>query len=624
MKNNVKIPVLLSVCALALILLGTYALVLAAHGQFTQPNTLPTATDIDTAVPQTSAVALTRIQVTETADAAAVWPVMPRPTRTPTPSPSGPPYPTLNPTEIPGLLQRALVVEPPTPFNGHAIQRITGWTNGFHGVDWLDANHLSVHPIVGLMSIPSERMAPKTDAAVLNLRSKKFWIPFPGHTGPHDGGTALLLPLWSAQLGVMIAFPSENSTGIYSPDGVLISSYTGTLQDISPSVTKLLMADGTWIDLASGKMVKFTWKPPADKVYENTDVVSPKWSADETRVYTCCCHYGDARTGASLDMPSNHIKLDGKELDNFDFFNMYGTWMLGGKYMLSQWNGVFDDKIGFVPLFDPAAKTYINLNARLGIPYSLTTVGATYCNRADASPDGRYVWMRCADSSYLVDLATFASHAYPNFVLTDIEWSPDGKFALVTGTDQYFSQVPRKIVSVASGELKPAPDCSYDWAEDGHLLYCYDQQLTFVDAKTLTVQAQADLPADIWSVGWSLDGKRLMLWTKDKSLWQIDYPGLGNLKKTDYPAGYQLINWSPDGNHLALKAQDNSLWLIDYPTFDHLEQLTPAMPGSIHDPGYLPDRTVARVRNVTWSPDGASLAFVGDMDVYIVDVKSRP
>jgi Tol biopolymer transport system component len=70
------------------------------------------------------------------------------------------------------------------------------------------------------------------------------------------------------------------------------------------------------------------------------------------------------------------------------------------------------------------------------------------------------------------------------------------------------------------------------------------------------------------------------------------------------PMAFRSLHWSPTGEFIALTAEAGSLWRVDYPNLSNLEQLTPALPDT-HD--------------VTWSPDGTSVAFISGADIYIVD-----
>src|SRR5512139_1373367 len=70
-----------------------------------------------------------------------------------TPRPTATPLPDFEPTQIPGLLRSALTIETLSSFNGHSMQRISGWKHGFYNVEWLDANHLMLYPFAGLTDV---------------------------------------------------------------------------------------------------------------------------------------------------------------------------------------------------------------------------------------------------------------------------------------------------------------------------------------------------------------------------------------------------------------------------------------------------------------------------------------
>lgn len=65
------------------------------------------------------------------------------------------------------------------------------------------------------------------------------------------------------------------------------------------------------------------------------------------------------------------------------------------------------------------------------------------------------------------------------------------------------------------------------------------------------------------------------------------------------------LAWSPSGDSLVLTAEDGSLWQVGIPALENLEQLTKTMPD---------------VRDVYWSPDGNSIAFMSGSDIYVVDM----
>jgi len=493
--------------------------------------------------------------------------------------------------EIPGLLQSALKVETLSSFNGHGLQRISGWSYGFQSqsVQWLDANHLLLYPFAGVTNMADHQVA-ATYPVVVKLKPKSFWVP---HIDPEsDYGRSL--PLGSSQLGVLIVPEANASVSIYSLDGELKKSYPGKLFGVSPSATKILVNGNRWIDLSSGKVIDFAWDQtyPATSFFDySRPYFKPIWSTDETRVYACCYLYGDARTGASYGMPYNEITIDGKKVDNYFLLeHFYGNWVLNGTYMLPNWGGALDGSPNFISLFDPALKTYRNLSAVLGLPYSIENGSPPYCGRPSVKDSGRYVWVDCRDGAHLIDLVTFSSQKYLSLEndhqwsydssILDDNWSADGQYALLNWDDV------ERILSTNSKELNILPDgFNRLWhPTESKLAYLSNkgQTLSILDAQTVSVQKEIILPT-----------------------------------------GFQEIVWSPDGKHIALLASDSSLWSLDYPGLDNLKQLTSAMPEWTH-PRYASNIDESLIKNVVWSPDSTALAFIGSTDIYIVDTGSNP
>jgi hypothetical protein len=543
-----------------------------------------------TAVPATAIVASSTIDTAPATMTPSLPPFAFNPTpiiETPLPqTPSPNQLPDFEPTQIPGLLKSALTIETLSGFNGHNLQRVNGWKYGFYSLEWLDTNHLMLYPYAGVTGMADTTIA-GTYPAVVNLNSKKFWIPYLTHAIVNERASFS----WSAQLGVLIVPGSNNEVNVYGPDGDLKNSYLGSLLGVSPSATKILIDDGTWIDLSNGKTVDFAWHqtyPATDfAAYAYSHHFRPIWSPDEMRVYTCCYMYGDARTGASLVMPYDGITIDGKKANGL-FEVLGGIWVLNDKYMMPIWQGYWDSQLSTVFLFDPSAKTYRNLSKIAGLPDYLGDGPEPYCNRPSAQNGGRYVWVDCKDGGHLIDLVTFHSQTYPLFSMDAgwpnsfvIEWSADGQFAWMSGNGIV------KILSVNSDELKPLPKDCYDlsWRSKDNVFACLSidgQSLLLIDAETASVQEELALPIE-----------------------------------------FQEVIWSPDGRHIALLARDSSLWQVDYPILENLEQLTAAGPEWTHL-RYSTTIDESLIKNVLWSPDGMSLAFIGGVDVYVVDTAINP
>ena len=410
---------------------------------------------------------------------------------------------------------------------------------------------------------------------ILNLETNQVWFPpsrKPFLRSPGILGSPLL-PRWSPHLGGLLASETAVLVGIYDVDGNLIRNYEGNLLGVSPSATKIMM-DDTWVDLISGQKVKFDWDRPLPALQGPTI-----WSQDETQVYICCYLYGNARTGAIVKMlGDNGFTVDGKTEDFF-FYHSYGNWVFNDKYMMVQWQGLFDGTPGLTLLFDPEAKTYRNLNAAAGIPYDLNQEPMQHpCDQAYVQANGRYVWINCLDGSHLVDLATFKSETYPDYLFPNIDWSPDGSFALITPDDNDVT----KILSGASKKMEPLPNGwnNFGWHLTKNVLISLSQGhiLSLLDVQTMSIQKEITLPVEFQSFSYNMDGTQIILIAKDNSLWQVNYPNLNNLQQLTVP----------------IRATD-----------------------------IQPGGSVPFIQNMTWSSDGAFLAFQFGSDIYLVDTKAK-
>jgi WD40 repeat protein len=485
-------------------------------------------------------------------------------------------YPYFEPTEIPGLLLSHLTIETVPDSNGIVVQRISGWRYGFNNLEWMDKDHLLLYPVAGIFN-QGGGQHPGIYPAVINLDTSTFWIPLPNKRG---GNYYPALPRWSEKLGVLIAATSDTSVAIHSPDGAIKKVYKGTFLGISPSATKVLI-DESWIDLSSGKAVKFAWQQDEIAANSGLDSFLPIWSPDETRVYTCCYLYGDASTGESQVMPYYQITLDG-EKTQFMLEELYGTWVLNDKYLLPIWGGIWDGRYGAVYLFDPNGKTYRNLSALAGIRFEWQGEADPYCTQPSAQNGGRYIWVDCMDGGHLIDVATFRSRTYPPpsdgpygggyYQTRDMKWSPDGNFV-------WFSDSrTENILSGATGDLKPLPSNCYafEWHPNDNVLLCMsndNQKLFLLDAQTVSIKKEFALPAE-----------------------------------------FAEFTWSPGGKHIELIASDKSLWRLDYPRLEHLEQLTPPLSQLLGQ----------NYSNLVWSADNSAIAFIREHDIYVVQLGGKP
>jgi hypothetical protein len=501
----------------------------------------------------------------------------PKVTSTPTivPTPSRVPTHTarliIETSQVPQLLETSLSIETSDALNGHTIRKITGWVYGFQdypgggfkngpSYQWLDTNHLLIHPITGDITAPIPYS--ETFPAVISLDSGKVWLPISDEEWNYE----YYLPHWSPKLQILITTQEENIF-TYSSDGNLIATYKGKLDGVSPSGTKILIKGGIWIDLISGKKVNFGW----DK-YSLRERWHPIWSPNENRVYRCCYMYGDASTGESFGMPENAILIDGKQEKGY-LNTSSGEWV-GNNFLLPQmrWEDTHPiTTLGFIPLFDPSAQTFHNLIDFFGLPVELNDIYLAI----SISPNGDYMWLRLPlhETGYLVNLKT--REVQPH---TSVSWSAQSKFMFIDS----------QVLALSSNELRalpepPGPHQKYPISGTSHptkeiiaSIYADErakQILYILDVETLLYQ-MVDLPSEFDEI---------------------------------YPA--TKIIWSPSGDRIALVTTDGSLWQLDYPNLQNLEQLTSPMP---------------EVKDIFWSPDGTYISFVSDKDIYLVEAEVNP
>lgn len=560
MKNVFRAIVFLALC-----------LLLTACGQVAQvtpsSDLSPTSTPIPSVTPSPSQLPTFIVIPTQT-QAPSTFPTL---------------IPTIDPTLVPDLLRNTFSIQTLEGINGHNIRKITGWDYGFrqyrcNGYEWLGSSHLLLYPrtgqryeTIGGGTGRGEDLS--SQPVIINLESGNTWLPKVSRSTSVWNCNAIF---WSQELGVIISpessstsysYSDKNAVATYTFDGRDVSFFWGKLLDISPSGTKILVDNNTWIDLKSGKRVEFTWT----KKFEEEQSVyfpHPLWSSDETQVYTCCYRYENARTGENYDFSYDDLSLDGEKLTGY-LYTSYGEWVLDDTYLLIQWDVFYDTNPSFIPLFDPKAKTLRNLGALANIPTDLN--GPPNCRETSASPDRKYVWAECYTGNYLINLVTFKSVAYPNYWVEDFYWSSDSKFAWMasSGLGNEPSSTQFQILSVSNKQLKPIPE---------NPLY-----------ETLLWHPTEDVLAYL---------------SEGKSALMLLDPQIMSVRKVILPTTFHSFVWSPNGDRIALVAKDGSLWQVNYPKLENLEQLTPPLPN---------------VREVFWSPDGKSIAFISGSGIYIVD-----
>lgn len=477
------------------------------------------------------------------------------------PSDLTPARPTLLPTMDPGsarnLLSKSFSIQAQEGVNGHPIRQITGWEYGFiqgcGGYQWLDPKHLYLYPRTGeWINIYRDGGGQEdvvSQTVAINLETGVAWLP--PYQSNIDSGC--VLPASSPEHGFMV-FPTikpgyqteQEAVTVLTFDGSEVASYWGKLIDVSPSGTKILLDEDTWVDLVSGKIADFAWYKYKDFAPDQIfPILPPIWSSDETQVFYCCYFYGNARTGRSQTWPSTNI------------FN--GTWVKNNKYLLLQYHTYWGVDPGYIPLYDPVTNTTLSLNELAGIPAD------RQCPETSVSADGMYVWVMCYDTNYLVDLSSFKARDFPGYSQVDINWSADSQYAWVD--NYHLGHDSLRILSVANKTLTPLPaepTSKLSWHPVDHVLAYLAKQ-----NKTMVILNAEDMTVKDWKL-----------------------------------PSFSDFFWSPNGDRIALLAADGSLWQVDYPKLESLEQLTGPM---------------SAVRDVSWSPDGNSIAYISGPDLYVVE-----
>ncbi|MGB8982257.1 MAG: hypothetical protein WCC12_10305 [Anaerolineales bacterium] len=497
--------------------------------------------------------------------------------------------PTIDPAAVSDALRYAFSVLTQPGVNGHQIRQITGWDYGFgggywygacSGYEWLDTDHMLLYPAAGQVDPPEGRVIGINvvpQPVVVNLESGSVWLPRAHEsTSPYNCNRVY----WSRELGMLITTEEagaqfSGNTGpivvTYTFDGERLSHYWGELLDIAPGGTKILVGDDTLIDLRNDKIIDLAW-------YMNYDLERSSqiyWSLDGNRLYRCCYYFADLSTGKSYNFDLSDLRRDnGSPGPSSMLPHEHGEWVRNDTYFLVEWSWVDDGDIGYLPLFNPAENKYYDVYEMAGI------AGDWHSYENTISSDGRYVWSAgwgddIGEGGYLINLFTFEARFYPTDGYGDVDWSADGTFAWLQSSGSGNDTARYHLLSVSETELKDLP----------------------VDPSSMSNFTWQDLwwhPADDVLAYLSEDGQKLELLNAQTMSDQ----------ELALPTIFQYLAWSPMGKRIALLAKDSSLWQVDYPKLENLEQLTEPMPD---------------VRDVFWSPDSSSLAFVGGSDIYIVD-----
>ncbi len=291
-------------------------------------------------------------------------------------------------------------------------------------------------------------------------------------------------------------------------------------------------------------------------------------------------------------------------------------------------------------LFIKASDFYL-ANADGSRPHRLVSVPASPFD-AGFSPDGRRIrfsvhdqantnslWEVRSDGSNLHQLLK-GWHAPPRECCG--RWTQDGRYYVFeSGTAQTYNtfavadatSIFRKT-SAPPTQLTTGPILYSTVLPDldGHKLFVQGIQPR-AELVRYDAAAKQFLPflggISATDVAFSRDGKWAAYTTiPDGTLWRSRVEGSDRLQLTYPPAATALPSWSPDGTQIAyISAQAGKPWKIF---------LVSAQGGS---PEELLPENVGEI-DVTWSPDGAHLAFgrisslnTGTIDIQLLDMKTR-
>jgi hypothetical protein len=485
------------------------------------------------------------------------------------------PLPGLDPAQVPEQLREAISIQSITGIGPREGKQLSGWAYGFasnasercDGYYWLDNNHLLLYPRTGqiMQSIDGESKVVDvvSQPVVLNLDRGTVWLP-PVNAQSSQPCTGVY---WSSDLALLITSESQNNiatVSIYTYEGYRLSSYPGSIQQVSPSGTRILIADDTLIDLRTNKVIKLEWGRAGDQEQTFSNV---HWTSTETRLYRCCYFYADLETGTSHRFEETSFRdAEGNPLVYSGLQPSQGRWVRNNTFFLTQWSREEDGDIRYLPMFDPATKVLYDVRKMAGIPEDWSSY------QTSVSPDGTYLWIAGEEGSYLVTLFTFATQYFPGREYFDIDWSPNSRFAWLQNASDQTTQY--HILSAADKVLMPlprppAPNSDLHWWHPVDSIVAYpteENRLLLLDTSTMVYR---ELPFAL-----------------------------------EEPVHETSLVWSPDGQKLVFMAGNGSMWKMDYPTLGNLEQLT--FPGPT-------------IRTLRWSPDGTTITFIRNSDIYIVD-----
>jgi hypothetical protein len=278
-------------------------------------------------------------------------------------------------------------------------------------------------------------------------------------------------------------FQTEQETvSIYTLDGEIVRSYRGKLIDISPSGTKILIADDTWIDLISGEIVDFDWYRYRDFSPDvNTSFSAPIWSSDETQVLICCYFYGNARNqlaGLPVDFqcPETDVSPNGEyvwvmcyETDYLvDLSNFMVKDYPGYTQVDISWSA--DGKFAWIDNFELGADS--GLKVLSVTSKTLSPLPATPTSKLSWHPTD-HILAYLAEKSRVLTFLNVQDMSVKGWKLPstfeDLFWSPDGSHIGLIAEDGSLWQVDYPKLENLEQLTQPMSDVRDGfWSPDGN------------------------------------------------------------------------------------------------------------------------------------------------------------
>ncbi len=190
--------------------------------------------------------------------------------------------------------------------------------------------------------------------------------------------------------------------------------------------------------------------------------------------------------------------------------------------------------------------------------------------------------------------------------LIDYDWSPDGlDLAAITLSDrlQVWEYIGgdtalQQAFQIGNQSKTGAPLRALAWSPDGAFLATAeaDNLISLWDVRNEELIREFDQQDMVISLAWRPDSGQLAAWGAEYvRIWDTsDGQQITSYAFSDYPGE---LAWSPNGKYLAGYYPDGRVWARDV---DSSEQWQ------------APNLTVGAIRRIAWSPDGSTVAIVGD------------